>query len=140
MLGGMADRFKFRWGERSVDPLEFIARSAYWPFAQRNRRLESADALRAVPNARPPPQFGALDELRAERITLDVPAHCEEVPVILYGKGFETSLVEVAVTFRTVERSPALRVGGGHPVEEVGEPVIVLRTENEMPVIWHDAE
>jgi hypothetical protein len=38
-LGGMANPFELYLGERSVDPLQFIVRSAYRPFVQQDRCL-----------------------------------------------------------------------------------------------------
>src|SRR5271166_4895526 len=91
------------------------------------------------PEAAPPPSLGPLDQPRAEGIAFDVPAHCQEMAVILNRKGFEPTLIQVASTGRMAMGMPPLRVGHGEPAHELRQVPVLSRPDHQMKMVGHHA-
>ena len=66
----------------------------------------------------PAPVFGARDQVRAERIALDIPADRQAMLVILHGKRFEPPLIQMPRPRTLPISMPALRVSQRQPTHE----------------------
>jgi type II secretory pathway pseudopilin PulG len=81
-----------------------------------------------------------FDLFGGQRIALDVPANGEEMPVLLDGKTFESSLIQMAVSDRMMGDAPSHGMGMGQPAEKGGDLAVVMGPDYEMPMRGHDAE
>ncbi len=128
---------QFRFRLRFIYPVEPVS----WPL-QRPRcepRGCRAFALSSTPQTRPAPVLCTNDQIRAQRIALDVPAHDQKMTIRLHREGFEAPLVQMAGSGRAMMCMPALGVGQRHPGHELGELPISPWPQHEMPVVGHDA-
>ncbi len=130
-----AQRFQFARCLHAVD----VFQPAY---RQRNRssvqKIQTA-ALDPPCQTRPRPPFGAPHQLSAQGVAFDVSANGEKVLVFLNGEGLEAALVERPGTAAVVVRMPTHGMGQGQPVEEIREFAVLMRPENEVEVVGHEA-
>lgn len=77
--------------------------------------------------------------MRTERIPLDVPTECEEVPIGLHKEGLVTALVQMTEPDRFVRGSPSLGMCQGQPSHERREIAVMTGMEYEVPMVRHDA-
>jgi len=90
-----------------------------------------------APQATPPPLLGALNQVGAQRVALNVTANGEEMGVLLHDEGLKAPLIQMTGTCSRAMRVPALRVREGYQAHVVGEVPIVPRPQHEMPVVRH---
>jgi len=90
-----------------------------------------------APQTAPWPLLGALYQIRAQSVALDVTANGEEMDVLLYGKGLEASLIQVPGSGGRAMSVPALHMRESYQAHEIGEVSVLLRPQNQVPVIRH---
>jgi hypothetical protein len=76
---------------------------------------------------------------RPQGVALDVPAHDQQVVIILDRKALEAPLVDMTAPHRVVVNVPALRMGHGKPRHKAGEITVISRPQDQMPVRGHHA-
>ena len=91
------------------------------------------------PEATPLPVFDNVDQIRSNRIPLNVTADRIEVLITLHGKGLERTLVYVAFTVAATECVPASHMRRGYLMHELGQLVILFWPDDKVPVVWQDA-
>jgi hypothetical protein len=92
-----------------------------------------------TPIATPPPVDRIAHEPRADRVPLNVPAHSQEVFVLLHRNRFITTLVDRAITLNAAMGVPALCVSPRDEVHQPGQIIISLGSNDEVPMIRHQA-
>ena len=121
-LHAAKNRFLFR-AERPVDPRRPIVRSFDRPRCQgRSLRPVLGPTSR---QASPLPLLRALDQVRPQRVPLDVAAHCQKMLVRLHRERLIPALIQVAGDGRPVMGTPALGVGHGQPAHEGGDVAVL---------------
>ena len=126
---------QFSLGERLIDAFDPARRACNRP-----RRQQSWIHVGLLP---PPPQrtelpiFRAMDQIRPQRISLDVTANHQKVIVISNGKALETRLVQVPFAGRMVMSVVSLRVRGCNPTQHPPHQPIFGGPQNHVPMIRH---
>ena len=95
-------------------------------------------AMHPVPEASPTPGFCLGHQVGAERITLHVAAHGQQVLIFLDRKRLEPALVQGPCSRRVIVRMPALRVRHGQPAQVLGQVPVLKRPDHQMPVVGQD--
>jgi hypothetical protein len=90
-----------------------------------------------APQTAPSPLLGALNQIRPQSVALDVTANGEEMGVLLRDEGLEASLIQVPGSGGRVMSMPALHVRESYKAYVIGEASILLRPQNQVPVIRH---
>jgi hypothetical protein len=90
-----------------------------------------------TPQTAPSPLLGAVNQIRAQSVSLDVTANGEEMDVLLHGEGFEASLIKVPSSGGRAMSVPALHMRERYQAYEIGETPVLLRPQNKVPVIRH---
>ena len=98
-----------------------------------------------MPQAAPVPLFGAVYQIGLERVALHVPADLQKMVIFLDGKRFESSLIKMTgpgISAMSVPALsvPALSVCQRHPADKSRQFPIVVRFDDEVPVIAHHAK
>ena len=76
-----------------------------------------------------------MDEVRPQRVPLDVAAYRVEVVIVLNRKRFEATLVHVSRADRMAVSVPALGMGERHPTGEFGQIATPFGPENKVPML-----
>ena len=105
------------------------------PLVQKVQTTPSTPACQT----RPRPCFGLRHQVGTRWVAFDVAADAEEMFVLLNGEGLEAPLVERPGAAGVVVGVPAHGMRQGQPVQEVGQVAVVVRPEDEMEVVGHEA-
>ena len=134
MLRGATDQFDVR---RFLSPVDHVMPVVgLWKRPLGEWQISAVFA--APPEASPPPGFGVGHETGAQRVSLDVAQHRQEMSILLNRNRLVATLVDVTGPFGMMGPMPPLRVRQRQPVHE-SRQFVFHRPEHEMPVIRHDA-
>jgi len=128
------DRLPLRARQGQVNPIDPIGRTRDRPLAQ-CEGIGTSETRKTAPR----PGLGSCDQSSAQRVSLHVPAHGQEVFVVLNREGAEASLVEVSGADCAAKGMPSLNVCHRQPAHKNREFPVRPRPHHEMPVIWHHA-
>lgn len=120
--------------DRFVHQPRPVARSGHRPIRERGKR----SAIGALRKARPGPLLGAANQAGAHRVGFDISAERQKIGILLDAEMLVTSLIEMAAHLAVVSVMAA-DVGEGDPLHELLELPRAARTEDQMPVIRHEA-
>ena len=95
--------------------------------------------MKPRPKTSPAPILCVLGQLRAFGVPFDIATDGVKVIVLLDGKRFVGSLVQVPKANAPAKESPATNVRGGEPLHEIAQLAVLARPENQMPMIGHQA-
>ena len=90
------------------------------------------------PQTRPPPLVGFLDEVRPHGVALDIASHLIEIFIGLDGKRLVAALIDMAVSDAPPMTLPAGHVSDRQSLHEGREFAVVLRPQNQVPMIGHE--
>ena len=89
------------------------------------------------PVAAPTPLFCPGDKSRSYGIPLNGATDREQILAGVHRKGFEATLIDMALAHTVPMLMPALSMGEGQPIHEPGQIPVLPRPDNEMPGIRH---
>ena len=92
-----------------------------------------------MPQARPPPRLGRLDQPGPQRVAFHIPHHGQEMLVRFDRERLEAALVERAGAGRPMRGVPALRLGHRQSPQELRQFAIPTGPEHEVPMVRQDA-
>lgn len=85
------------------------------------------------------PLLGAVDQIRSQRISFDVAIDLVEMRIGFNRKRLEATLVDVALSGHVVIRLPTSDMRHRQPLHESPQVAVILRPQNKMPMIGHQA-
>jgi hypothetical protein len=88
---------------------------------------------------RPRPPFGPQHQMGTQGVAFDITANDEKVIVLLDRKALEAALVERTGAAAVVVGVPPHGMRQGQPVQEVGQLAVLLRPQDEVEVVGHEA-
>ncbi len=94
---------------------------------------------RGIARAGPGPVLWAVDQVRANRVLLDVATGHVVVVSVLHGHPSVASLIDGALAGLPTRPSPPLCVDAGDPPHEPAQLVVALGPDEQMPVVRHHA-
>lgn len=135
MIDGVANGRQLGLRLRLVEKAQPVPWFGEWPSVKsyRTRRVP------ARPGAAPSPMFSAGAEISPQSVPLRVAADRQEVFVLLYRKRLESPLINWAGSRGAAAGVPALTVRHGEPAHVFRKCIVLLRPEQQMPMVRHDA-
>lgn len=132
-----AESRQFRFGLRFLKMTEPESRARDRPLTE----YGSGELVLLLPmkQTRPSPLFRSSAQIGSQSIAFDVPTDRQKMVVFLNGERFESPLVKVPRSRRSVMRVPALSVSQGQPAHEPRQIPVLARPQHQMPVIGHQA-
>jgi len=136
----MTQRIQFGQRLRLVHPCQPVGPLLDGPNRHRQgNTFPVAAATGSSPQAGPTPILGAFDQVRPQRVTLDITGNRQEMRVFLDREALEPALVQVANANLPVVLLPSARVRHRQPLHEPAELSVLLRGQKQVPMIRHQA-
>jgi hypothetical protein len=129
-----AQCLELRVGRGCVDPVDPFSRAGHGA----GMAPEPGFGGKAGGQARPGPMFRAHDEVRSQRVALDLAQDDQEVLILLDGEGFEAPLPDV--TIRMVVRMIPPDVRRQEPLHPSAQIAVGARPKREVQMVRHQAE
>lgn len=124
--------FRFVAGFDQIGP---IAGQGIRAGAEKDRLIAS----RANGQAAPGPLPSAANQPGSLGIALDIAQERKVIDAALNGKAFIATLIEMADAGGAVGGVPALGVRAGNPFHKQRQVAVMMRPENEVPMVAHQA-
>jgi len=93
--------------------------------------------MNASPQAAISPVFRPFTKGGLQGVTFHVSQHGQKVSVFFHWKRLETPLIQMSRAFRVIMSMPSHRVRMGQPAKKISELCVCVRSDNEVPVVWH---
>jgi hypothetical protein len=134
-LHAPAKRFQLMLVVGSIDALEQIRWHNDRP--RREQRPLFCRAMRASPQARPPPFLRTQREIAAKRVALNLSGHNPEMLVALHRERLVSILVDMGQSCIAPVLLPSPHMDDCQPLHEGGQLAVALRTQPQLPVVRH---
>ena len=132
------ERHDFRLMLRLVDELGPASGLGKRPGAEQSLQFQAS--LSPSPQASPPPGLGLLHQAGPQRVAFGIPHDLIKVIVRFDRKRFVPTLVQMPFANFSSMLLPASDVGDREPLHERGKLVVLLRPQNQVPMIGHQAK
>ncbi len=137
-MNATAQRAQFLLTERLVDARNPVGQAPNRPCREQFRKRFRPP--RPAPQRTERPIFRTLDQIRTERISLDITANDQKVIVIGNGKALETGPVQMTFAGGMIVGVVTLGMRGRNPAQHPPHQPVLGRPENHVPVIGHQGK